>query len=392
MPKKITPQKALEAPPPRLPNREPLSSLPSHEESDEEDQGSLKLARFAYADPNALRRTVSKTPSSSGRESSTPEVSAKAKRVSTPPSHAFAQDFADADLSRIRKCVSCETSWTVRKSVANKMKHIEVCARKKKLTHETIRVLLQKELDNLPPVASTSKLPSVEPAPAVPETLLEEAVKDGKKKKAGRRPQVLQTVKSVEETRSNILDRARLLLQDTRNTARSAEAAASPASPPDVEMPPPTQVFGMSKVASRSLSSQAGAAETTQVFGKSRLGVAQISRPQTGIVSTGADIAANSDVSPLTQVFSPSALAAVASSVGSTSAALNDVPPATQAFAPSKFATTRTVTEALATADSAYYSLARLHRYVDNRSRRSARRTHLAARHLRRRRPWTVLS
>ncbi|RDX55689.1 hypothetical protein OH76DRAFT_1478311 [Lentinus brumalis] len=299
-------------------NPEPLSA-----ESDDEDEGPLKISRFAYTDPNAARRTASKTPSSSGRESSTPEVVSapgKAKRVPTPPLHAFAQDFTDADLSRIRRCVSCETSWTVRKSVANKMKHIEVCARKKKLTHETIRVLLRKELNNLPPVASTSKLPAV-PAPVAPETLLEDALKDAQKKK-GRRPQVLQTVKAVQETRSNILDRARQLLQDTRNTAHSAAAATGMASP--------TQVFGMSSIA-----------DTTQVFGRSRIAV---SRVQTGIVRTGADIAATSNVSPLTQIFSTSALGAGTSSAGHASADL-EPPPATQVFAPSKFANARRVTE-----------------------------------------------
>ncbi len=313
-------------------NPEPLSA-----ESDDEDEGPLKLSRFAYTDPNAARRTASKTPSSSGRESSTPEVvsaPSKAKRVPTPPLHAFAQDFTDADLSRIRRCVSCETSWTVRKSVANKMKHIEVCARKKKLTHETIRVLLRKELNNLPPVASTSKLPA-EPTPVLPETLLEDVLKDAQKKK-GRRPQVLQTVKTVQETRSIILDRARQLLQDTRNTAHSAAAATG--------MAPPTQVFGMSSIA-----------DTTQVFGRSRLAV---SRVQTDIVRTGADIAATSDVSPLTQIYSTSALGAGTSSAGHASADL-EPPPATQVFAPSKFANARRVTEVSAPNDGTRYFSAR---------------------------------
>ncbi|RPD81040.1 hypothetical protein L226DRAFT_608344 [Lentinus tigrinus ALCF2SS1-7] len=347
-------EKAPEARPPLISNREPLSSPATAEESDEEDQGPLKLARFAYADPNALRRTASKTPSSSERDSSTPEIArvpGKAKRIPTPPSHAFAQDFTDAELSRIRKCVSCETSWTVRKSLANKMKHIEVCARKKKLTHETIRVLMRKELDSLPPVASTSKLPSTEPAPQVPETLLEEAVKDVQKKKAGRRPQVLQTVKSVEETRSNILDRARLLLQDTRNTGSSAAAMSGAASPPDVEMLPATQVFGMSNIAARKPQTEVPSADTTQVFGQSRLGLAQISRipDQAGIVRTGVDIAANSDVSPLTQVFSTSVLGAEVSSPEFASAGSDEPPPATQVFAPSNLTNARSVTEALVT-------------------------------------------
>ena len=225
----------------------------------------------------------------------------------------------------------------MRKTVAHKLKHIQSCAKKNKLTDSTVRILLRKELDSLPPVASTSKVPAEPETPVPTETLLEDVLKDAQKKKAGRRPQVLQTVKSISETRDTILDRARLLLQDNRNTrTESPTLVQRPESPLHSELPPATQAFGRSNVAAHSASPEMPA-ETTHVFGASRLGVAQTtdSRGQGGIVRAGVEIAAQSDVSPLTQILSANPLDASKDSVD------EPMPPSTQIFAPSKFANAR---------------------------------------------------
>ncbi|KAM5532277.1 hypothetical protein V8D89_014035 [Ganoderma adspersum] len=319
----------------------PSSARTSPELSESEsrsDEGKLRLGRFAYAAPNPLRRTASKTPSPVERDSQTPEVTSGVKRTVT-PTHRFAEDFTDAQLSQLLKCVSCELAWTARKTVKEKMKHIQSCAKKNGLTDETVRILLRTELAKLPPVASSSKSksPAAPPAPSVPQTLLEETLKDKRRKRSGPRKQVEQTVKDVSDTRDSILDKARLLLQNVRDGApvrtvpQQQRESSAGSTESDSAMLPPTQAFARSSVAVRNdlpnISLQP--AETTQVFGPSRLAVTRL---QGGVVNAGVAIAGVSDVSPLTQIFTNSALAAAMADVKSS----DSMPPATQVFAPSK--------------------------------------------------------
>ncbi|KAI1796322.1 hypothetical protein LXA43DRAFT_1161378 [Ganoderma leucocontextum] len=311
------------------------------EDERDSDQGNLKLGRFAYAAPNPVRRTASKTPSpvEFERDSQTPEVTSGAKRT---PTHRFTDDFTDAQLSRLFKCVSCELAWTARKTVKEKMKHIQSCAKKNRLTDETVRILLRAELAKLPPVASSSKskLPAGPPAPSAPETLLEETLKDQRRKRSGRRLQVQQTVKSVSETRDSILDKARLLLQNVRSGTPVHSVPRQPAECASA-MPPPTQAFARSSIAVHTNDlPNIEPADTTQTFGSNRLGVGRI---QGGIVNAGAAIAGESEVSPLTQVFTKSALASAMVE--------DDMPPATQVFAPSKLTNGAGVTRKVVPAD-----------------------------------------
>ncbi|KAI0750870.1 hypothetical protein C8Q80DRAFT_1268180 [Daedaleopsis nitida] len=309
----------------------PLSRVNASQESDTdtEEDDLLKLGQFAYAVPAAPRRTVSKTPSRAESEPELRPAAGKSKRAPVAMAYTFATDFTDAELSQIRRCVSCEQGWTVRKTVAHKMKHIQTCAKKFKLTNETVRILLRKELSNTQPVASTSELPAV-PSPPASETLLEDALKDAQKKKAGRRPKVSQTVKDVSETRDNILDRARLLLQlqDTRKTAHGSQSAEAQ----DPGCVPRTQAFSRSDVATCSTSETAANLDRTHVFGPSKLDAARASRAQFGVVRVGAAIAACSDVSPLTQIFSASPLG-----VATIENHSDEAPPSTQTFSRSKF-------------------------------------------------------
>ncbi|KAI0677485.1 hypothetical protein C8Q78DRAFT_1002906 [Trametes maxima] len=299
--------------------------------SEDGEQGSLKLDHFAYAPPNPLRRTASKTPSPTDSGSVPPEgrVVRKPKSIT---SHRFGDEFSDLQLARILKCVSCDLAWTTRKTVPQKMKHMQTCAKKNGLSDETVRVLLRKELDSLPPVASSSKSKSATPVPPstpVPETLLEEVLKDASKKKPGRRPQVLQTVKSVTETRETILDKARSLLGDSAGSSAPHTTADTPVVH-SREAPPATQAFSKSHVAATRVPPEPLPADVTQVFGPSRLGVGS-SRTQGGVVRAGAEIAAQSDVCPLTQVpVENDAAQAEFDEV-------EDMPPSTQIFAPSKF-------------------------------------------------------
>ncbi|KAI0638248.1 hypothetical protein C8Q77DRAFT_1153914 [Trametes polyzona] len=308
----------------------PTSPSAASEGSQDDGATALKLGRFAYEAPNPSRRTLSKTPSPTEGGSIPPEArtTSQTKRL---PSHRFARDFSDAELGRILKCVSCDLAWTARKTVTQKMKHIQTCAKKKGLNDDTVRTLLRQELDALPPVASSSK--SGTPAPqtdAVPETLLEDVLKDTTRKKPGRRPQVQQTVKSVTETRGDILDRARSLLQGegvSRASSSVPTDRGGVGSGMNLAPPPATQAFSRSTVGARDDFLAVHAADTTQVFGPSRL-ADQSSRLQGAIVRAGAEIAAHSEVSPLTQ--------APGGSGGLEANADEDAPPATQVFARSK--------------------------------------------------------
>ncbi|KAI0650677.1 hypothetical protein C8Q79DRAFT_1006915 [Trametes meyenii] len=321
--------------PPTVTIAPPSPEKVAGESEDDDQQGPLKLGRFAYAIPNPLRRTASKTPSPTESGLAPPEgrAASKPKPVA---SHRFGNEFPDVQLARILKCVSCDLAWTTRKTVPQKMKHIQTCAKKNGLSDDTIRILLRKELDSLPPVASSSKSKSATPAPPstpVPETLLEEVLKDVNKKKPGRRPQVLQTVKSVAETRETILDKARSLLGDGAGSSAPRDSAGTPAAH-NIEAPPATQAFSRSHVAVSRVPLDPHPADVTQVFGPSRLAV-RSSRVQGGIVRAGAEIAAQSDVCPLTQVPTEND---VVDSDEIRFDEVEDMPPSTQVFAQSKFA------------------------------------------------------
>ncbi|KAI9063166.1 hypothetical protein FKP32DRAFT_730754 [Trametes sanguinea] len=323
------------------PDREPIRTAPAtldESETSGEGEGALKLARFAYANPNPMRRTLSKTPSPTERGSAPPtegQAGTKVRRNPT-PTHRFADDFSDAQLSRLLKCVSCDLTWTVRKTALQKMKHIQSCAKRNALNDETVKTLILKELDSLPPIASTSKdsaPASAHAATPIPETLLEDALKDVGKKKPGRRPQVLQTVKSIDETRNTILDKARSLLQSNSSSRASSVLKASAGGLPTakhIDAPPATQVFSKSNIAATADPLENAQANTTHLYAPSRL-AAQASRLHEGIVRTGAEIAAHSDISPLTQ-----ASIHIDAAFDEPHSDIEDAPPATQVFAPSK--------------------------------------------------------
>ncbi|OBZ76076.1 hypothetical protein A0H81_04012 [Grifola frondosa] len=193
--------------------------------------------------------------------------------------------------------------------IIQKMKHIQTCAKKNSMTDDTIRILLRKDLESLPPVNPSGKGKGKEEDPAVPETLLEDILRGGGKKK-GRRPQVLQTVKSLTETRGSILDRARMLIRDDVGT--EGPALGEKDTMPALDQMPSTQAFGESSLATR------------------RIPAGETNRPMPP--PTQAFAPKNSI--PLTQPFGKSKLADTIPTLNMRAEAL----PSTQAFAPSKLA------------------------------------------------------
>ncbi|KAI0081842.1 hypothetical protein K474DRAFT_1154902 [Panus rudis PR-1116 ss-1] len=234
------------------------------EHAEAEDRGppfSRNIARFAFV-PSSRQpsiRSMSRG-ASVARSESVPSLEIASRQFQTKAgksngaalasSHRFT-DFPDEDLARLRKCVSCDQAWTARKSVVQKMKHVQTCGKKKKLTEDIIRVLLAKEL-NLDPTD-----PSRKGQKSPPTTLLEDVVNGEAPRKKGRKakaaPAVVETVRNLADTRSDILARARLLLDgaDTlKETCRSnSKTPESVEFQRDELIPPSTQPFGESALA-----------------------------------------------------------------------------------------------------------------------------------------------
>lgn len=171
------------------------------------------------------------------------------------------------------------------------MKHIQSCAKKHSLTDDTLRILLRKEVDaspSPPPGKAKGKQKSVSSEPvkvAATLTLLEDVV-EAVETKRGRRPKPLDTVKSVTETRDNILVRARQLIDTTSSfkapTTGSIFSARRDVTDVTSSGIPATQVFGDSALA-RVPSSSSVRLDTddglplTQKFAPSKFGPAETS-------------------------------------------------------------------------------------------------------------------
>ncbi|OSX60433.1 hypothetical protein POSPLADRAFT_1047872 [Postia placenta MAD-698-R-SB12] len=241
--------------------------------NEDENIGS-KLKQFAYILPPRLSRNPSLALSSrSGSIASTSRPKHPYKKSTPQTAYPFSAEFSDADMTRLRTCVGCECAWTTRKTVAQKLKHIRTCAKKRALTNETITILIRKELDKAPPT-------TIREEPQIPETLLEDVMQDTGAKRKGKRKQVASTVQTLAETRGGILGRAREMLGNsqprlsaTSNDSIASSRRAHPA------MPPPTQAFGESSLMRRQVSDgepvQQIAFASTQVFAPSKLATSQ---------------------------------------------------------------------------------------------------------------------
>ncbi|KAJ6628770.1 hypothetical protein B0H10DRAFT_98116 [Mycena sp. CBHHK59/15] len=251
-----------------------LAQLPPCESghSDEEILPTLNLVRFAFTNPRPLQhRYLSSTAGSTSGVNA--QTEAQAKKAPGGAAHRFAGDFSDNELKKLVKCVSCDASWTARKSVAQKMTHIQSCAKKNGLIDDTVRILIRKELANAPvdtgPPKQRGKT-AVLAEPAAPNTLLHDVVQDAAPKRRGKRKETIETLKSVSVAHQNILGRARTLL------------GPAPSSNDD-DFIPQTQAFGPSSLGSARL------AQTTEPGGLAQLN-------------------GEADVPPATQTFAPSKL------------------------------------------------------------------------------------
>lgn len=230
-----------------LPSPQPRSpALPPDTESPQRPlPKALHLSRYAYNGAHASSSSITSRASTARAHSSVPENAAiqplPNKAIKT-VSHRFIM-FTDTALGKLMLCVSCKLAWTARKTVPQKMKHIQTCAKKKKLTDETVIFLIREELQRNPVQDSRRKGGPVVMSLPEPQTLLENIVQDDAARKKGRRPKVTESVKEPTETRSDILERARLLLQSSGSKILAAQPMHCPKSPPR------TQAFGESALA-----------------------------------------------------------------------------------------------------------------------------------------------
>ena len=143
--------------------------------------------------------------------------------------------YSHSKFQNISKCVSCDIKWTTRKSSSQKIAHMKSCAKSRRLTEDTMatlvgRVFLETNTKGL----NKGGEQRISPPNETHRTLLEDTINTSRvPNKTRRRQQLDGTVKSVVDTRQEILDRARALLRNDDDPAT---------------MPPATQYFGKSKL------------------------------------------------------------------------------------------------------------------------------------------------
>lgn len=278
--------------PPNLPLS--IDHPPDGNVEDDETAPKLNLARFSYSvllSKHAPGKPSISRENSATRTNNEPKLPPKKKLA-----HRFAADFSDIDLAKVMKCVSCNLHWTARKTVVQKMMHIQSCAKKNSFTDETIHILLRKEIEqaaDTPETKGKGKERATELA--APKTFFEDIVAGAAPKKKKKRPGIGESVQSITVTREVILDRARMVLGLSDMPAGGNES-----------YPVHTQ-----SIAARSLPTKNSILPSTQAFAESAL-AQKLGQTSRSLFST--------------QVHSPNEL----------SEGEDEMLPATQGFAPSK--------------------------------------------------------
>ncbi|KAF9464414.1 hypothetical protein BDZ94DRAFT_1321063 [Collybia nuda] len=258
--------------------------VPSSNNAWSDENPKLDVAHFAYLCP--VKPGPSRVGSGSGAVA-TEDRPVRQKRPTL--MHRFSSDFSDADLTKLKKCVSCEVNWTTRKTGSQKILHIQSCGKKNALTDETIRVLIQKEIDTTA-MEKKNKLTHV---PSIRPTFFEDTVSDAARKKKGRHLETIETVQSVHAVRNILLDRARAVLGPPGDLAQSND---------DLGIVH-TQSLGVE------FPGDNGLIPATQGFGRSALG--RVSSKS--ILSWSTDLShegddSNTNIIPVTQTLAPSNL------------------------------------------------------------------------------------
>lgn len=159
----------------------------------------LSLDRFAFSDSsaNAPAVAVQKEPAPSDEK---PKCLRRRR-----PHYSIVKGVSRASVSRLARCVCCETRWTVKKTAAQKLSHMDACSRRCSYSPETMTFLIKKELN-------VTKEAAVDDAEA--DTHLQSIVQNAgsKKRRRTKGPTVQQY---TSQTREIILKRARRILGPT---------------------------------------------------------------------------------------------------------------------------------------------------------------------------------
>jgi hypothetical protein len=255
------------------PTQPPITFIASSDsEVEPENDNRMALNHFAYQNPSRIQSKVaslSRTGSIAVVDNPATDSALKPKDSRNAGQHRFAGDFSDAELRRLAKCVCCGISWTTRKGVAQKMVHVQSCAKKNAFTDATVKILIRREVDKALAENQAAKTKGKGKAvdlenllPEIPKTFMDDIVQ-GAEPGIKRRRLGDQTVKSGKETRLVILDKAKGILGShvVPNTQDVDERRFQ------------TQEFGPSRLVDQ-LSRDAGAwkePQPTQSFGKSAL-------------------------------------------------------------------------------------------------------------------------
>ncbi|KJA30165.1 hypothetical protein HYPSUDRAFT_196428 [Hypholoma sublateritium FD-334 SS-4] len=204
-------------------------NTPSTSQADVPPKG-LDLGRFAFTNPVASRKVMTlpmHTPTLPGPSSKDGGLA--------PPNTAAALNISLSDLTKISRCVCCDLPWTARKTSIQKMAHIRSCAKKHKYTDETVRILVQKEVDKFVPVPALKKGKEKElPLAGLPSknTYMEDILVTAAPRKKAKGNEFRSHVANISETRASTLNRAQQLLFASNDASNIHPLTYSAGPPP----------------------------------------------------------------------------------------------------------------------------------------------------------------
>lgn len=193
---------------------------------DESSKGSsiLNLDRFVFKSSRTPRNLQVSTGPAPLTGSAMPNSTGKQKRLPL-----------TIDVTKISRCVCCNIQWTARKSGAQKMIHIQSCAKKHAFDNETINLLIQKQ--------------SLE-EPVVKKTLFENVLVDAaSKQKVKRRKKEGGSLKTISTSRASILARAQGILSTSIDDFECQNGSTFTGLTQGHSELPSTQAFGRSGLA-----------------------------------------------------------------------------------------------------------------------------------------------
>ena len=200
---------------------------------DDPSQGSskLNLDRFMFQSSRTPRNLQASTEPFLSTSSATSNGNAKGSKRKRLP-----LDLSLSDVAKISRCVCCNAQWTARKSGAQKMTHIQNCAKKHAFDGGTVNLLIQKEISPEDPF--------------VKNTFFEDVLVDAApKQKTKRRKQGESSLKTVSISRDSILARAQGILTTSTDDCRYQNGSSFAGSTQNHNELSSTQAFGRSGLA-----------------------------------------------------------------------------------------------------------------------------------------------